>query len=156
MIFCLSLVQIFPWLKYFLSLVRTHCPGSEHWDFTPASGRTLWAWRLLVPVCSLELSRHHKEPEGLRAHCMWVMWMDPMWVSEADGIWENSGCDYPSVKNTGSKKAPRFLHWSYTFPLSQQNIFFQGSEQFSVRSMKKLVLLSKEFEFIFNLVIISL
>lgn len=64
------------------STTRSHCPGGEHWDFTAASGRTLWAWGLLVPVCGLELSRHHKESEGLCAHRMWVS----AWFSEANAV----------------------------------------------------------------------
>lgn len=52
---------------------RSDRPWGEHRDFPPAGGRALWARGLLVPVCRLELSWHHQEPQGLRPHCMWVL-----------------------------------------------------------------------------------
>lgn len=68
----------------FVSLIRSHCEGSEHWDFTPASRGIVWARRLLVPVCGLEFSRHYEESEGVCAHCLWVIACGHAWV-QIDG-----------------------------------------------------------------------
>lgn len=85
-LFCVLLTgSLLTWT--FASLVRPHCEGSEHWDFTPASRGTVWARRLLVPVCGLELSRHYEESEGVCAHCLWVIARGHAWVqNDGNGL----------------------------------------------------------------------